>query len=806
MKQLLMSAGLLACATISFAQKSTRCRVIDAVTGKPLAGATITIDGKQLSSDADGRFVFECTAANHITVSFVGYNGYQTDVKRCASTLLVLLTPQEGMLEQVEITSTSAQNRGLLYQPSSLAKLQPKELQRSTGLFLDDALNANVPGVLMQRRAVSSGQQISIRGYGGGTRGTAGVSSNFDIQGVKVYLNGIPLTDAEGITILDDVDFGSIGNVEVVKGPSGTLYGLAIAGVVNLHTIRPEAGKTSVGQQVLIGSNGLKRYTTTFEHGSARSSVLVNYGHQESKGYLVHNASHKDFVNFAGDFTVSDKQSVSAYAGFANSYDQRAGELTIGQYDTLNWSGNPEYIKRDAHSHVLSFRLGVTHQYRFNSHLANSTTLFGTGVANDASSAAGWTDKLPVNWGLRTVFNTRFALGGHASLTGVSGVEAQQQRASMIVYNMVPDSSTADPANHYRIANERSNQMLRNGTASAFTEWTLGFGKDWSVTPGLGWSTMQIKLEDRFNRVSYRVPGYFSKTYSDLWAPHFAINKVWNERLSVFASYSRGYKAPTSAYFYLPYVATAPATGRVNENLKPETGDQVEIGTKGSFLGQRLHYELTYFHTDYHDKMTTVAVPLDNNPATQTTAYTYVVNGGRQLQDGIEAVLRYNLVKGSNGFFTQVTPFANLTWIYARYKDFRFMRFRLAPNTTKDSTVDYSGKRVAAFPPVVFNLGIDVASRPGLYGNVYFSHRDEVFLTSDNLATQKTASFGLLNAKIGFRRALGRHIQVDAYAGGTNLTGEKYYYMVFANQLPDAYLPAPLKAQWFGGINLKYNF
>ena len=34
--------------------------------------------------------------------------------------------------------------------------------------------------------------------------------------------------------------------VEVVKGPSGTLYGLAIAGVVNLHTARPEKGRTSV--------------------------------------------------------------------------------------------------------------------------------------------------------------------------------------------------------------------------------------------------------------------------------------------------------------------------------------------------------------------------------------------------------------------------------------------------------------------------------------------------------------------------------------------------------------------------------
>jgi iron complex outermembrane receptor protein len=118
--------------------------------------------------------------------------------------------------------------------------LSPAELKRGTGIFIDEAINANVPGVTTNRRTVAAGQQFNIRGYGNGVRGTNGVNSNFDGQGYKVYLNGIPITDAEGITLMDDIDFGSVGNVEVVKGPSGTLYGLAIAGVVNLKTIKPD--------------------------------------------------------------------------------------------------------------------------------------------------------------------------------------------------------------------------------------------------------------------------------------------------------------------------------------------------------------------------------------------------------------------------------------------------------------------------------------------------------------------------------------------------------------------------------------
>ncbi|MFL5810112.1 MAG: TonB-dependent receptor plug domain-containing protein, partial [Flavisolibacter sp.] len=222
-------------------------RILDASTTNPLAGATISFGGKvATTSDADGMFAIECGQTNKITVSFVGYETYYHFIKNCKDDIRIMLTPRSGTLNEVEITATSNNNKSLLYQPASITKLTPQELKRGTGLFLDDVINANVPGVTMNRRSVSGGQQFNIRGYGNGVRGTNGANSNFDGQGYKVYLNGIPVTDAEGITLMDDIDFGSIGNVEVVKGPSGTLYGLAIAGVVNLRTIRPERGKTSV--------------------------------------------------------------------------------------------------------------------------------------------------------------------------------------------------------------------------------------------------------------------------------------------------------------------------------------------------------------------------------------------------------------------------------------------------------------------------------------------------------------------------------------------------------------------------------
>src|SRR5690242_595629 len=91
-------------------------------------------------------------------------------------------------LNEIEIKATAGQNRSSLSQPASIAKLNTTELKRGTGLFLDDAINMNIPGVFMERRTVSAGQQFNIRGYGNGVRGTNGVNSNFDGQGYKVYL------------------------------------------------------------------------------------------------------------------------------------------------------------------------------------------------------------------------------------------------------------------------------------------------------------------------------------------------------------------------------------------------------------------------------------------------------------------------------------------------------------------------------------------------------------------------------------------------------------------------------------------
>lgn len=776
-----------------FAQESTlKGRIIDKGTSQPLQGASVRY-GQEAGtiSDRNGEFTIPCSGATDLTVSFVGYQTFTRRVNDCAEQLNIELAASNSTLDEVEITATSELNRSLLAQPSSISKMGTPEIKRGTGLFMDDAINANVPGVFMQRRSIAGGQSFNIRGYGGGGPGVRGINSNFDQQGIKAYLNGIPITDAEGISVFDDIDFGSIGNVEITKGPAGTLYGLAVAGVINLQTVQPEKGKSSVSQDVLVGSYGLNRMTTRLQIGGEKSSMLINYGKQNYTGFMDHTNSTKDFVNVVGDFRPNSKQSITSYVGWSNSYDARNGELTSDQYDKLDYSGNPAYIKNDAHSNIISFRAGFGHTYRFTDHISNTTSVFGTGLSNNNSSAGGWTDKVAINYGLRSLFDTRFSFGESLKLSGVTGIEAQKQNAQTIGYPMVVNN--ADPAGYNIIGAIRSNQTNVSGTYSIFTQWTLSMPNDFSVTAGIGSSSMNITLIDKLyvaanNTATNTTPTTYNTSYPSLISPHLAVNKIINKNVSVYASYSVGYKAPVSSSIYTPLAGT------VNTGLRPEKGEQFEIGTKGSLLNDKLGYEVALFDATFSDKMTLVGVPNATNTA---TLYSYVINSGKYLNKGIEALLKYKVYQ-SEGTVRLVKVFANMTYSDFKYDNFTFQNNILTP------PADYSGMPVAGVPKIVANGGVDFTFAPGIYGDVVYMFRDGMPYTPDGL--NRAGAYGLLNAKVGFRRSLGSKFDIDAHFGANNITSVQYYQMVFVNQIPDAYLPGPNKANYFGGVTLKYNF
>jgi len=707
-------------------------------------------------------------------------------------------TTKTVSLEQVEVSASEIISKDLLEQYVPFSRIETLELSRGVAISLDDAINTNIPGIFMERRTFSGGQQFNVRGYGNGINAN-GNSNNFDSQGIKIYLNGIPITDAEGVSVMDDIDFGSMEKVEVNKGPSGTLYGLAIAGVVKLQTIQPKNDEAYVKQDFTGGSYGLFRSTTTVAAGGEKSSILANYGHQQFDGFMPHTQSKKDFCNVIGNITISKRQCLNTYLGYTQGRDNRNGELTVEQYETKDYSGDPAYIKNDAHSEIKVFRAGVEHTFNFGKHFSNSTSIFGQSqVLDQSSSGGGWTDKNMLNFGFRSVLNMKFTLSKSKNIefSGIAGVELQKMNGSSISYFMGTDST--NPNAPYDIPTTiRSNQLLSNLNYSYFTQWRLGLPKGFSIIAGIGISNQSLQLTNRLwaltnNHLGNEVPKIYAKDYNFLPSPSVSIHKMFGKVATAYLSYSMGYKAPVTSNLLIS------ATNEVNTGLKPERGQQIELGTKGNFLTGSLVYSVAVFYAQFTQKFAPVVV-WDSIPSI-SIHYTYIINAGTTNNLGVECEVSYKIIESQTKFMKLLRPFANLTYSFYRYGDYEF---QMKQNDSTFVIENYKGIQVAGVSPWVFNIGIDVNTKIGLYANINYGYRAAMTITVDG--SEKAHPFGLLNMKIGYLKSFKR-LEINLFAGANNMTCTQYYTMAMIDHMPEPYIPGPDKINFYGGVGARYYF
>src|SRR5690606_20210885 len=141
------------------------------------------------------------------------------------------LRPQLPPLEEIVVTSTRLETT-LDQVPAAVSVVSKDDIQLGRQqLGLDESLS-RVPGLFMQNRFnFAQDLRVSIRGFG--------ARANFGIRGVKILVDGIPETLPDGQGSVDSIDLGATSQIEVIRGPSSTLYGNASGGVISLTSEPP---------------------------------------------------------------------------------------------------------------------------------------------------------------------------------------------------------------------------------------------------------------------------------------------------------------------------------------------------------------------------------------------------------------------------------------------------------------------------------------------------------------------------------------------------------------------------------------
>lgn len=571
-----------------------------------------------------------------------------------------------GIGEIVVTAQKKAEN--LQTVPIAVTALNSAALDRTISPDLK-ALNGSVPSLVVTS-VVNSGlvAAVSIRGIG------VQEADGFLDPAVGTVVDGV----YQGSNTTALLDLFDIEQIEVLRGPQGTIFGAnTIGGVINVTTKKPDVDDFAVAGKVTVGN-----------YGRADAMAAVNVPLIEGALGMRLTAMHKGvdgFYRSTADGRRLGGQNVNAgrlaFRYESGDFDATlTTELARGRNDgpvVVNYStpgivstdpdvpsipGMPTYVEGESHSlnDPISFRVGGKKGY-------SDFNVFGTTLAMNYDAG-------PVQ--LTSITNYRkFKLDEYTDQDGTTQeifdtrrVTKNWQFSQELRGTVNPTDNTEllfggyyltknyklDQDGMYLFAGDYRGLLLNDQddkSIALFAQGYINVTDALKLTAGVRW-TDQKKTMAIANR------SYIFGDYTGPWVPQKASASWshWGWRLGL------DYRITNDHFFYVSYVRGAHSggfSGRtvVLEPYGPEKVDTIEAGIKTSWFDRRLQFNLSAFTTTYNDLQVDTLSYLDN------VSISTIVNAGKAKIDGIEAELTLVPIDG-------LTLSGNLSYLDARYKEF----------------------------------------------------------------------------------------------------------------------------------------
>lgn len=225
-----------------------------------------------------------------------------------------------------------------------------------------------VPGVFVQPKW-GEDSRLSIRG--------SGLSRNFHLRGVQLYMDGIPINTADGYGDFQEIAPGAYRYVEVFKGANALRFGAnALGGAINFVTPSGRDAPTQGG--ITFGSFGTYQLQASSGAVSGPVDLFVAGTWQESDGYRKHSEGKSARGNANLGFRITDDIETRFYLN-ANHIRQRIpGEVDKGSALHQPRAPNPANTLLDWQRNVDSIRVANKTTMRFD----GTTVEFGAFYVN----------------------------------------------------------------------------------------------------------------------------------------------------------------------------------------------------------------------------------------------------------------------------------------------------------------------------------------------------------------------------------------------------------------------------------------
>jgi iron complex outermembrane receptor protein len=576
------------------------------------------------------------------------------------------------------VTTATRDARSLRSLPVSISVVDSTTLTRTSTISLSDALRT-VPGVVAGNLFGGDDVRLSIRG--------SGARGGFGVRGVGILLDGVPITEPDGQTRLDQLDLGAARSIEVVRGPGSAIYGgAASGGVVNVIT---RSGRELQGLTARLtgggfGPDSINLRKVDLAAGGARGAfdVYVQGSTTRLQGMRVQSRNTMDRANVRLNWVRPNAAPVHATRiGLDVTYSaldmQIPGSLTDSEWRAEPWRADPLNITGAYGRRESRWRVGLRGTQDLGARWGSlDSYLVGTArVIDHPIFRVVDQNTHRVQGGIRHAVQREWSRGWSGRLN--SGVDIDRWYGDSRQWTNVGGSALrTTPCVNDRVRNIVSiactNQYVTLPGAGAYTTADLSRGKT-TLTAGTRYDQVAYQIDDRI-----RPTLSINQTFSQ-WSPRVALRHEWKPGVSSYVSVARGFEVPTNSEL----TASPDTTRGLNTELRPSSLVNYEVGTK-AFLASRLLLDVAVYRTNVSGEFLsrTVVIP---GVAFPRTIYE---NVGRTRRTGLEV---------SSTWLVAPSVDVVASYTYARYVMTQFTGTET--NAQGQSVaVNYAGKRIPGVP------------------------------------------------------------------------------------------------------------
>lgn len=577
---------------------------------------------------------------------------------------------------------------------------------------IKDALDY-VPGVWVQPKW-GEDARLSIRG--------SGLSRNFHLRSIQLYMDGIPISGADGYGEFQEIDPSVYRYIEVFKGGNAMRFGAnALGGAINF--VMPTGYDADhVAARTDIGSFGFRKFSASSGGVSGPVDYFIAGTWQEQDGFRDHSWGESVRGSMNVGYRLSENAETRFYIN-ANSVDQRIPGSVIREAALTDpKTAAPNNVLHDWQRNIDTLRLANKTTVRL-----SQGTLLEFGAFNVDRQLDHpifqWLDHRFDDYGGFVRIMDEGRIGGYANRF-IAGVNLHY--------------GTADAKQFENNGGQKGALVVdaddKSGNVSAYIENHFYATPTVALVGGVQFLHATRKRNASLGAVS-------GETEFNLWSPKAGILWDVDPSSQVYANVSRSAEVPSYGESVSgPMLPTIPFF-----EIKAQRATTYEIGTRGST--PNLTWDFTAYRAEIDNELMCLYSAFGN---------CNVSNADRTVHQGLE--IGFGVAVLQSLFAESLSP--DKLWLNTAYtlNDFYF-----------DNDADFGNNDLPGAPRHFLRTELLYKHPSGFYAGPNVEWVPQAYYV-DSANTLKTEAYAIWGAKVGFDNGG----PITAYIEGRNLADKAY--------------------------------